>query len=79
MSKKFIHIHECIGKEKVCERFVPIDSISHIISKKYKDGGGSISFFYSNTIGIVYEALELYDEEVDYCNRLYELDKLFCK
>ncbi|MEE5991785.1 MAG: hypothetical protein V3G42_00945 [Oscillospiraceae bacterium] len=50
------------------------------MSKKFGDGsGGSISFFCPNTIGTVYEALELYDKEVDYCNRLYELDKLLCK
>lgn len=37
MSKKFIHICECVGEGKIC------------------------------------------DKEVDYCNRLYELDKLLCK
>lgn len=80
MSKKFIHICECVGGGKVCERFVPVDSISHIVGKKFRDGsGGSISFFYHNTTGTTYEALELYDKEVDYCNRLYELDKLLCK
>ena len=80
MSKKFIHIYECVGGGKICERFVPVDSISYIVGKKFGDGsGGSISFFYPNTIGTTCEVLELYDKEVDYCNRLYELDKLLCK
>lgn len=81
MNKKFIHIHECTGGGTVCERFVPVDSISCIIGKKFKDGGGSITFFYPNTIGIVCEVMELYhkEEEIEYDNRLYQLEKLLCK
>ena len=79
MNKKFIHIHECTGGGTTRERFVPVDSISYIVGKKFEDGsGGSISFFYPNTIGNVYEALELYDKEVDYFNRLYQLEELLC-